>query len=350
MLEDPDDAAAEHDEPIASAAYAPGMSDQPQLNSDAKAALARARALAARAGGQPMLPTDLLVALLDPETDAVRVLELFAIDAERVRRPIEFLGSRMPPWIVDPDIELRTVERARSEAAGLGHAAAGSEHLLLALAGESDTIAAGILQSLGFTLAEGRRAIRFLRGEGDDAGRASFVPAGVIPGAAGMSFAPMFAWPGGEPPIDELERLHEAASSRFELGKSRLTRVVGIGLSEETAGILVELIALEIREAGAILHWRSQVEKIGPLGMALVEVRDDVGTSYEVFPGSWGGGESEMRGETNIMPAPPAGARVLTVNIPSFGIEGFGATATMPGLLGMGMATATGPWQFEVAL
>jgi hypothetical protein len=326
------------------------MSDQPPLNSDAKAALARARELAGQAGGRAMLPADLLVALLDLGSGAVRVLELFAVDVERVRRPIEFFGSRMPPWIVDPGIELPTVERARSEAAGLGHAEAGSEHLLLALAGQSDTIEAGILQSLGFTLAEGRRAIRFLRGEGDEAGRASFVPVGVIPGAGGMSFAPMFAWPGDEPPIEELERLHEAASSRFELGKSRLGRVVGIGLAEEVEGVLVELIALEIREAGAILHWRSQANKIGPLGMALVEVSDDLGTSYEVFPGSWGGGDSEMRGETNITPPPPPGARVLTVNIPSFGLEGFGATATMPGLLGMGMATATGPWHFEVAL
>ena len=124
---------------------------------------------------------------------------------------------------------------------------------------------------------------------------------------------------------------------------SPLVRVVPIGQQAEADGIRVELIALEIREAGAVLYWRAFTTDDRMLGLAVVEIGDDHGGEYHVYLGGGGGGERAWSGETNIAPAPTTGVSMLRVTV-----TGFDMFAGFPGA-GHGR-TSGGPWAFEIPL
>jgi hypothetical protein len=125
---------------------------------------------------------------------------------------------------------------------------------------------------------------------------------------------------------------------------SPLVRVVSIGQQAEADGIRVELIALEIREAGAVLYWRAFTTDDRMLGFAVVEVADDHGREYDVYLGGGSGGERAWSGETNIAPTPTTGVSTLQVTVTGF--DSFGS-----GFPGAGQGRTTGgPWAFEIRL
>ena len=101
----------------------------------------------------------------------------------------------------------------------------------------------------------------------------------------------------------------ERATGYLEVSASPLVRVIGIGQQAEDAGIRVELIALEIRQLGAILYWKAY--------------------TFE---------------EGLASPAPDSGVRRFQVSISAF--EGFGHD--LPGALST--PRVDGRWSFELDL
>jgi hypothetical protein len=123
---------------------------------------------------------------------------------------------------------------------------------------------------------------------------------------------------------------------------SPLIRVVAIGQSVETQGVTVDLIAMEVRQAGAVLYWRALASRDVPMLMADVSLSDDQGTSYRVMPAGSGSGGHEWQGQTYVVPAPPTNAN-LAIVLDSFGPHG---QMPMPGYIAMD--PVRGPWRFEV--
>lgn len=285
--------------------------DAADLSVEAKEALERSRGLARERGLDRPEPAEILLGLLDSR-EAIRLLELFKVEPEKLRAGLAFM-LQGGAWQTDANAEERIVDLARAEAARLGQSEAGCEHLLLALVREPGSMAAGLVQSVGVTLDPAREAVRFLHGKVPD----WQPPPGDLPSES-SSLAPMEMVPGAMSHEDAAEIL-DIAMSNFEVGLSPLDRVIGIGQGTDSSGVLVELIALEIREAGAILLWRTQTAEdrlLGPPGMT---VTDDAATTYKVLPASWSGGGRESRGETILTPRPPDGAHTLRIEFGSFG-------------------------------
>lgn len=121
-----------------------------------------------------------------------------------------------------------------------------------------------------------------------------------------------------------------------------LRRVIAVCSSMEAGGARVELVALEIREDGAIAtivaHTRPPVGYVGHF--VEVAVSDDAGTAY-VVSGQGAGGSSPgtSRHEIRFAPAPPESARMLTLRIEAF-VDPFPGRAVQ----------LRGPWEFRVAL
>ena len=125
---------------------------------------------------------------------------------------------------------------------------------------------------------------------------------------------------------------------------SPLLGVIGIGRSADASDITVELLAIELRALGAVLHWRAHSDREGLLLSAAVSVADQRGTSYRVIAGGGGGNASAWEGQTFVLPPPPAGAR-LSITLSSFGPY---EDRPMPDFLPSG--SLPGPWRFEVDL
>lgn len=286
--------------------------DFPALSGDASQALDRARGLARERGSDRAETVDVLLALLE-SPQAVRLLELFGGEPEPLRAGLTFILQR-PAWQTDADAEDRTVDLARAEADRLGQAEAGSEHLLLALVREPGSVASGLLYSMGMTLDSARQAVRYLHGQvpGWQRPPATEVPSRVT------AWAPMEAVPSSMfPDVDTAEML-DVAMDLGEVHLSPLVRVIGIGQGVKSSDVLVELIALEIRESGALLHWRTETAEDGLPGQPDITVADDAGTTYNVFPESVSGGGREARGEARITPRPPDTAKALHIEVRSF--------------------------------
>jgi hypothetical protein len=121
-----------------------------------------------------------------------------------------------------------------------------------------------------------------------------------------------------------------------------LRRVIPLGDAVEAGGARVEIVVLEIREAGAIATIVAQTRPpVGNVGhFAEVTVSDDAGTAYVASgQGAGGSGPGTSRLEIRFAPAPPESARTLTLSIEAF-MDPFPEPAVQ----------LRGPWEFRVAL
>jgi hypothetical protein len=80
--------------------------------------------------------------------------------------------------------------------------------------------------------------------------------------------------------------------------------VIPVGQQRHASGVTVELLAIEVREAGAMLHWRAHAEVGRDLGEPALGVADDIGTSYQLDWASFSTGGSRFEGQLVIRPAP----------------------------------------------
>jgi hypothetical protein len=121
-----------------------------------------------------------------------------------------------------------------------------------------------------------------------------------------------------------------------------LVRVVAGGDTSTANGVTLELIALEIRPAGAIGHLAASQEPpgmmLGPFARAIVS--DDLGTHYQAAAMGGNGSIDRLRLEVRLAPAPPAGAKVLHIRVEEFR-DPFGGSRR-PGV--------AGPWSVSVEL
>jgi hypothetical protein len=312
--------------------------DLPVLNAEARECLRRARGAATERGPNRADLSDILSALVESEP-AVRLLELFEAEPDKVRAAVAFMSQGASSQ-TDPDAEERTVDLARAEAARLGQGETGPEHLILALARQQNSLPGGILESMGVTLDSAREAVRYLHGRVPD-----WQPPTSIQSAS-SSWAPMEMVPGSMSDEDAA-RMLDMSMTNFEVGMSALDRVIGIGQANEAAGVLVEMIALEIREAGGVLHWRTQTSEDRLLGDADIAFSDDAGTTYQVMPSGWSGSGREARGETLVVPKPPHEARTLTIEVRSFGRMDW---MPFPAPMSPAREEVAGSWRFEISL
>ncbi len=312
--------------------------DLPVLNAEAKEALRRARAVASERGLNPADLTDILGALVDSKP-AVRLLELFDAEPDKVRAAVAFIMSQGAPWLTDADAEDRTVDLARAEAARLGQDETGPEHLILALVRQQNSMPAGLLESMGLTVDSAREAVRYLHGQVPD-----WLPPTSLQSA--FSWAPMEAVPGSMSEEDAA-RMLDMSMGNFEVGMSALDRVVGIGQAVEASGVVVEMIALEVREGGGVLYWRTETSEDQMLGDADIAFSDDLGTTYQVMPSGWSGSGRETRGQTLVVPKPPRGAQTLIIEVRSFGRMDW---MPLPPSMSPPMEVTAGSWRFEVSL
>jgi hypothetical protein len=150
---------------------------------------------------------------------------------------------------------------------------------------------------------------------------------------------------GGSPDQPAMALLERHGRDLMRVGgvdAGALRRVIPLGDAVEAGGARVEIVAVEIREDGAIAtivaHTRPPVGNVGHF--AEVTVSDDAGTAY-VATGQGTGGSTPgtSRHEIRFAPAPPESARTLTLRIEAF-IDPFPGPAVQ----------LRGPWEFRVAL
>src|SRR5450756_1150713 len=223
---------------------------------------------------------------------ATRVLRNLGAEPSRVRAAVEFMIGRGDLPIVG-EVGLtprakRAIELAIDEARRMDHHYIGTEHLLLGLVREGEGIAAGVLESLGLNLDRVRHeVIRILaESSSSEPGGRNVAPMTVVP-------API--------PVDEANRTLELSRWYWDIGSSPLRRVAGIGQVAVDAGISVELIALEIREAGCVLYWRAHPDQERPLGEPQFAVNDDARTDYSVRPAGWTDSGRQIKGEAVVV-------------------------------------------------
>lgn len=110
--------------------------------------------------------TEHLLLGLVRETDSVsgRALAELGVDIDKVRTAVEFIIGRGEAPVEGGDITLsprskKVIDLGIDEAMKLGHAQAGSGHLLLGLVREGEGIGSGVLESLGVGLAQTRQKV-----------------------------------------------------------------------------------------------------------------------------------------------------------------------------------------------
>ncbi len=289
---------------------------------------------------------------------ATRVLRELGVEPRKVRAVVEFIMQRGDRPVAG-EVGLtpaakRVIELAIDEARRLGHRYIGTEHLLLGLVREGEGVAAGVLESLGVTLEQVRHEIVHLIAEpGSD------VPGGP-PGRVTedqhdhprIGHAEMRTWPLSQ--LDPaaaayMRRQRWTAEQLAQLGSSPLVRVITVGATAITAGVAVELVALEVRGAGlsASLRFRpaDPADQTMHLGDPELTVHDDVGTAYEVgtvVPSRYGGG-GEARAV--VVPRPPDSARTLTLSVVRIM-----RPALPPEVRNPFDRSVDGPWEFTVSL
>lgn len=148
--------------------------------------------------------------------------------------------------------------------------------------------------------------------------------------------------PPNQPDHDLIQRFGRDSMRVAGVDASALRQVISVASSAEAGGVHVELVALEIREDGAIATMVAQTRPpVGNVGhFAEVTVSDDAGTVYVASgQGTGGSGPGTSRQEIRFAPAPPEGARTLTLRIEAF-MDPFPGPAV----------ELKGPWEFRVEL
>jgi ATP-dependent Clp protease ATP-binding subunit ClpC len=129
-----------------------------RFSESARRAIFFARREALQSGSSQIEAMDLLLGILQEESDLIP-----GADAEILRREIKGANHRRLPKSAETDISLseeakETLAAAAEEADGLGHRAVGTAHLLLGLLRESKL--ATTLRSLGLDLEEEKERLK----------------------------------------------------------------------------------------------------------------------------------------------------------------------------------------------
>lgn len=327
------------------------------LTPEASEVLGRARAQATASGREGVASGELLAALLEHPTIA-RIIDRYGVELTTLTA---MLGHfRSVSLHIELDEEVDTMQLAAAEAQRLGQAGIGPEHLLLALVRQPATLGGGILTTVGLSVDPTREAVRYLHGlvpdwdppvrpeDGTDPGSGASVAMYRVLDAAGPGEHDEAEHGEAEDPLwwEEAER-RWAAIADGEDPSGSLDGVVGVGTAIERSGVVVELIALELRSTMAIAHWHARSLEPRLLHEPEPAASDDLGTRYLCYPESSTGGEHGSRGQIAILPRPPASATAFALEFRSFGLdEGMPSPFPQP----RSGEQLAGLWRFEVPL
>jgi ATP-dependent Clp protease ATP-binding subunit ClpA len=136
-----------------------------RFNDRAKRVLALAQDEAIRFNHNYIGGEHLLLGLVrEGEGVAARVLDSMGVELSKARTSVEFIIGRGDSTTAPTEITLsprtkKIIELAIDEARKLGHSHVGTEHLLLGIVREGESIASGVLQSLGVELEKVRHQV-----------------------------------------------------------------------------------------------------------------------------------------------------------------------------------------------
>lgn len=208
-------------------------------------------------------PEHLLLGLVrEGDGVAARVLSNMGVDLNKVRAAVESIVGRRAPTIVH-ELGLtprakRVIELAVDEARRLNHRYIGTEHILLGLLAEGQSIAVGVLESLGVRLPDVRQQITQVIGQG-----------GTFVGTGGIVMGP------------------KTEPAPAPLGD--LLSVIPIAQTQAAVGVSVTLLSLESYAHGYIMHYRTIFDEPAALhagrtrhiGSLELDVIDDRGGHYD---------------------------------------------------------------------
>ena len=161
-----------------------------RFNDRAKRVLALAQDEAVRFNHNYIGVEHLLLGLVrEGEGVAARVLDSLGVELSKARTAVEFIVGRGDSTTSPSEITLsprtkKVIELGIDEARKLGHSHVGTEHLLLGLVREGQSVGAGVIESLGVSLEQIRhRVIEVLGKQGTDMTIAGAAGAGHTTGA-----------------------------------------------------------------------------------------------------------------------------------------------------------------------
>src|SRR3977135_659764 len=143
-----------------------------RFNDRAKRVLALAQDEAIRFNHNYIGTEHLLLGLVrEGEGVAARVLDSLGVELSKVRTAVEFIIARGDSTTSPSEITLtprvkKIIELAIDEARKLGHSHVGTEHLLVGMGREGNSVASGVLQSLGIKLETVRQQVIAALGRG----------------------------------------------------------------------------------------------------------------------------------------------------------------------------------------
>jgi ATP-dependent Clp protease ATP-binding subunit ClpA len=194
-----------------------------RFNDRAKRVLALAQDEAIRFNHNYIGVEHLLLGLIrEGEGVAARALNSLGVDLSKARTSVEFIIGRGDSTTSPSEITLsprtkKVIELAIDEARKLGHGHVGTEHLLLGIVREGESIGAGVLQSQGVQLEQVRHQVVAVLGQqGSDAAVARETGIATPAGAAVIASSYPTA------PLDRLDGAGKRALARayWEAGRA----------------------------------------------------------------------------------------------------------------------------------
>jgi ATP-dependent Clp protease ATP-binding subunit ClpA len=225
-----------------------------RFNDRAKRVLALAQDEAIRFNHNYIGVEHLLLGLIrEGEGVAARVLDSLGVDLRKARTNVEFVIGRGDSTTSPSEITLsprtkKVIELAIDEGRKLGHSHVGTEHLLLGIVREGQSIGAGVLESLGVSMEQVRhQVIAVLGQQGTDLSAAASAGIGHAGGARLMASSHPVA------SVDRLDASGQRALARayWEAGRANETEVAphhllrGL-LASEQAWIQIALTQLGV--------------------------------------------------------------------------------------------------------
>ena len=257
----------------------------------------------------------LLGLIHEGEGVAARALESLGISLEAVRiEVVEIVGhgDEAPTGHIPFTPRAKKVlELSLREALALGHNYIGTEHILLGLIREGQGVAAQVLVKLGADFDRVRQQVVQLLAD------ASQLQAEQVGGMQSrISQQQAMAMVAGGPGVyqDEPAELVRVVPVAREVHREAGMRVVLISLEIWSGWIDLRFAMLPGSSSGGRLQW-----------LLDWQVGDDAGTTYEKAGMATGGGQQLHVTQLGFRPAPPEGARTLTLTL----VDGDEPTAPM---------------------
>jgi hypothetical protein len=247
----------------------------------------------------------LLGLIHESEGIAARALTELDISLEAVRAQVAEIvgrGAEAPSGHIPFTPRAKKVlELSLREALSLGHNYIGTEHILLGLIREGEGVAAQVLVKLGASFDRVRQQVIQILA---DASQLQTEQVGGVPPRISQQQAMAMVAAGPGVYRDEPAELVRVVPVAREVHREAGMRVVLISLEIWSGWIDLRFAMLPGSSSGGRIQW-----------LLDWQVEDDAGTTYEKAGMATGGGQQLHVTQLGFRPAPPEGARTLTLTL-----------------------------------